>query len=146
MPRKTKKPPTVAEVEALFRALSPADQRKFRRSINKRRSRWKVIDALMPYYALLYDLYQERLGLPPTTFFKWIGALRGANGKFLFGASHDAAWHRLYAMYKAGNYKKLERPPYFDDPNLKLEVPPPTPETDNNVRPPQGYTSHFRLR
>jgi hypothetical protein len=143
MPRKTKHSKvTVADLTALWCLASADVQAKFLRSINKRRSRWEVIDALMPHYALLYDLYRERLGLPPTTFFKWLGALRGQNGKLLFGQSHNAAWHRLYAKYKAGNYKKLERPAYFDDPNLKL-VPPPTPEA-NHDRPPQGYTSHFR--
>jgi hypothetical protein len=146
MPRKTKhRKITLADLTALWRSASADVQAKFRRSISIRRSRWEAIDALMPHYALLYDLYQERLGLRPTTFFKWIGALRGQNGKLLFGSTHNAAWRRLYARYKAGNYKKLERPPHFDDPNLKL-VPPPTPEADNDVRPPQFYTSHFRLR
>jgi hypothetical protein len=142
MPRKTKKPPTVAEVHALWSALSTADKAEFRRWVNKRDSRWAAIDALMPHYALLYDLYHERLGLHPTTYFKWVGALRGQNGKLLFGASPDAAWQRLYRKFKTGNYKKLERPVHFDDPNLKL-VPPPTPEA-NHDRPPQCYTSHFR--
>jgi len=141
MPRKTKKP-TLADLEASWRAADEDVKAAFRRSIDKRRSQWKAIDALMPHYALLYDLYRERLGLRPTTFFKWLGALRGQNGKLLFGPTHDAAWRRLYAMYKAGNYEKRERPSHFDDPNLKL-VPPPTPEADHD-RPPQCYTSHFR--
>jgi hypothetical protein len=120
MPRKTKKPPTVAEVHALWSALSTADKAEFRRLIDKRNTYWAAIDALMPHYALLYDLYRERLSLPPTTFFKWLGALCGQNGKLLFGSSRDAAWRRLYRKFKTGDYKKLERPAYFDDPNLKL--------------------------
>jgi hypothetical protein len=109
MPRKTKhRKVTVADLTALWRLASADVQAKFLRSINKRHSQWEVIDALMPNYALLYDLYQERLGLPPTTFFKWLGALRGQNGKLLFGLSQDAAWHRLYAKYKAGNYNKRD--------------------------------------
>jgi hypothetical protein len=120
MARKTKhRKVTVADLSALWRSADADVQAKFLRSINKRRSRWKAIDAMMPEYALLYDFYKERLGLPPTTFFKWLGVLRGQNGKLLFGLSENAALHRLYAAYKAGNYKKLERPPLFDDPNLK---------------------------
>jgi hypothetical protein len=141
MPRKTKAP-TVADFQALWCALSTADKAECRRWINIRDSRWAAIDALMPHYALLYDLYRERLSLHPTTFFKWVGALRGQNGKLLFGSSRDAAWQRLYRKFKTGDYKKLERPAYFDDPNLKL-VPPPTSEA-NHDRPPQCYTSHFR--
>jgi hypothetical protein len=143
MPRKTKhRKVTVADLTALWRSASADVQAKFRRSIKIRRSRWEATDALMPHYALLYDIYRERLSLPPTTFFKWVGALRGQNDKLLFGASPDAAWQRLYRKFKTGDYKKLERPAYFDDPNLKL-VPPPTPEADHD-RPPQCYTSHFR--
>jgi hypothetical protein len=143
MPRKTKKLPTVADFQALWCALSAADKAECRRWIDKRRSKaWGAVDALMPHYALLYDLYRERLSLHPTTFFKWMGTLRGQNGKLLFGSSHNAAWRRLYRKFKTGDYKKLERPAHFDDPNLKL-VPPPTPEA-NPDRPPQCHTSHFR--
>jgi hypothetical protein len=129
MSRKTKKPPTVAEVQALLRALSPADQVKFR--IGKRRSRWDEIDALM---LLVYDLYRERYGLRPIRYFKWIGALLEGGvihrdgiqtpGKIRFGASHNAAWHRLYTKYKSGNYEKLARPAWFDDPKLIVLRPP----------------------
>jgi hypothetical protein len=124
MPRKTKAP-TVADFEALWSALSPADKAECRRRIDKRRSRWEKLDKLMPHYALLYDLYRERLGLRPTTFFKWLGALRGQDGKFLFGQSHYAAWKRLLKRYKANDYEKLARPPWFNDPKLRL-VPPPS--------------------
>ena len=84
MPRKTKKPLTVAEVQALWGMLSAADQwasvaaldgerkREFRRRIDKRRSQWDKTDPLM---LLVYDLYRERYALPPTRYFKWIGAL-----------------------------------------------------------------------
>jgi hypothetical protein len=131
MPRKTKKPPTVAEVQALLRALSPADQAKFR--IGKRRSRWDEIDALM---LLVYDLYRERYGLRPIRYFKWIGALLDGGvilggfsgvkipGKILYGASHNAAWRRLYRKYTTGDYEKLARPAWFDDPKLIVLRPP----------------------
>jgi hypothetical protein len=165
MSRKTKAPPTVAEVHALWRLFSADDQRKFRRLIDKRRSRWDKIDALM---LLVYDLYRERYALPPTRYFKWIGALLDGGepldshgfrcsplahkppasprpraggkipSKIRFGQSHNAAWRRLYGKYKTGDYEKLARPAWFDDPKL-IVLPPPSP-SDADPRPPAiGY-------
>jgi hypothetical protein len=135
MPRKTKKPPTRAAVEALFRLLSAADQAELRRRIGERRSRWDEIDALM---LLVYDLYQERYGLRPMRYCKWIGALLDGSGKILYGPNDNAAWRRLYRKYTTGDYERLARPAWFDDPKL-IVLPPPSP-SDADPRPPAiGY-------
>ena len=144
MPRKTNAPPTVAEVQALWRLLSAADQAEFRRRIGKRRSRWDKVDALM---LLVYDLYRERYGLRPVTYFKWIGALleggvldrdgKIRGGKIRFGPNDNAAWRRLYRKYTTGDYEKLARPAWFDDP--KLMVLPPPSSLDDPRPPAIGY-------
>jgi hypothetical protein len=83
---------------------------------------------------LVYDLYRERYGLRPIRYFKWIGALLDGGrilaagvqipGKIRFGASHNAAWRRLYTKYTTGNYEKLARPAWFDNPKLIVSPPP----------------------
>jgi hypothetical protein len=144
MPRKTKKPPTVAEVHALWCLLSAAGQAEFRRRIGKRRSGWDEIDALM---LLVYDLYRERYALPPTRYFKWIGALLDGSvkihgkihgGKIRFGATHNAAWRRLYRKYTTGDYEKLARPAWFDNPKLMV-LPPPSPSDADPPPPAIGF-------
>jgi hypothetical protein len=140
MPPKTKKPPTVADVMALWRALPPADQAKLRRLIDKRRSRWDTIDSMLPRLALVYDIYREKFSMPPTAFFRWLGrARRQDDGRlFLFGANHDAAWRRLYRKYKAGDYEKLPRPSWVDDPAL-IVLPPPAPSEPDPCPPALGF-------
>jgi hypothetical protein len=166
MPRKTKKPLTVAEVQALWGMLSAADQwasvaaldgerkREFRRRIDKRRSQWDKTDPLM---LLVYDLYRERYALPPTRYFKWIGALLDrcvlltlddgttrTCGKIRFGPNANAAWRRLYRKYTTGDYEKLARPPWFDDPR-PIVLPPPSPSDKNPPPPAIGYPPPRRL-
>jgi hypothetical protein len=144
MPRRTKKPPTVAEVHALWCLLSAAGQAEFRRRIGKRRSGWDEIDALM---LLVYDLYRERYDLRPIRYFKWIGALLDGNvkihgkifpGKIRFGPTHNAAWRRLYRKYTTSDYEKLARPAWFDDPKL-IVLPPPLPSDKDPPPPAIGY-------
>jgi hypothetical protein len=135
MPRRTKKPPTVAEVHALWCMLSAADQREFNRRTDKRRSDWDEIDPLM---LLVYDLYRERYALPPTRYFKWIGALLDGSDKIRFGPNANAAWRRLYRKYRTGDYEKLARPAWFDDPKL-IVLPPPLPSDKDPPPPAIGY-------
>jgi hypothetical protein len=147
MPREKKAPPTVPEVMALWRALSTTNQAECRRLMG-RYSRWDEIDALM---LLVYDLYRERYGMPPTRYFKWIGALldggkvrfeqgewRRSGGKIRMGQSYNAAWHRLYRKYTTGDYEKLPRPAWFNDPKLMV-LPPPSPSDADPPPPAIGY-------
>jgi hypothetical protein len=99
---------------------------------------------------LVYDLYRERYALPPTRYFKWIGALLDGGGKIRFGLSDNAAWHRLYNKYRNGNYEKLARPAWFDDPKL-IVLPPPSPSDKNPPPPaigypPPGAAGYFNLK
>jgi hypothetical protein len=136
MPRKTKEP-TVADFHALWRALSTADKAECRRWIDKRHSRWKEIDEMM---LLLYDLYKARYGLRPIRYFKWLGAVRRSqDDRLLLGdVDQDSAWRRLYNKYRSGNYEKLARPAWFDDPKL-IVLPPPLPSAENPPPPAIGY-------
>jgi hypothetical protein len=138
MPRKTKAP-TIADFQALWRGLSAADKSECRRWIDKRDSKYKT-DPLM---LLVYDLYRERYGLPPTRYFKWIGALLDGSAKILYGPNDNAAWRRLYRKYKTGDYEKLTRPAWFDDPKL-IVSPPPSPSDADPPPPAIGYPPPFR--